>query len=89
MENKNKKRDFKIILYLVGYYFLGAIWLFLQNIPIPLGAVVGGIRIYKFYKRDNSFKWKLRTIILVVSAILAIFSLNIIIPFSISVPGIN
>lgn len=84
MENSPQKKNNRLWLYLIGYYAIGTIWLVIQFIPIPLGIAVGLIRIYRFYKKDNTFKWKLRIVALIIGAILSYLDIGLRIPLNIN-----
>ncbi len=66
--NKGSK---KIILHTIGYFFFGTIWIFFNAIPsLPLGLLVGFIRIYQRKKNEVGLRWHLLLIALVLGALL-------------------
>jgi hypothetical protein len=89
MENlqpQQKISTSKMALYLLGYYILGAFYLVINTFPIPLGGIIGGIRIWQWAKKDASFNWKIRLIVLLVAVVLGsgIFALSFRIPFALN-----
>jgi hypothetical protein len=89
MENlqpKQKPNIGKMILYLLGYFILGAFYLVINTFPIPLGGIVGGIRIWQWAKKDPSYNWKVRLVVLLVAVILGsgIFAISFRIPLSLN-----
>lgn len=59
------------IIYFFGYFLLGAFYLIINGLPIPLGGVVGAIRLYNMTKQNPSFDWKVRAAILLLAVTIA------------------
>ncbi|MDD5397296.1 MAG: hypothetical protein PHW24_04585 [Candidatus Moranbacteria bacterium] len=76
----------KMALYLIGYILLGIFYLVINVLPIPLGGIVGAVRIYKMYKKDATFVWKIRTVFLLIGVLLGsgLLPIKIIIPFALN-----
>lgn len=83
---QEQKNDHKYILYLLGYLILGTFYFIPQGFMIPLGGMTGAIRIYQFYKKDKSFKWRLRLAMLVAGILLGagILPISFVLPFKLT-----
>lgn len=86
MESLEQKKDYKVIIYVLGYYVLGSVVLVIRGVPFPLGLIIGAIRLKRLCKKEQKLNWRVRTIALVVGALLAILQILSLFHISLIVP---